>query len=201
MRFITENGRKIVLLRPSKSQPRRYCYGRENYIENCSLTNSSYYEACVQGPIEVVGRGHYFKNRACAICNGYHGIGSFEWAESSGEMSFSEVFFMVFSLRKASRIPKISKVLNQCPPGTFYDSNRKFCREGYIFLPGRTQTNAFSILLWFKKSGEKTANSSKLENELVSALISRFSLQDDQISQITFHTQSRNLRRNVPLVA
>ncbi|CAB3999498.1 Cadherin EGF LAG seven-pass G-type receptor 1 [Paramuricea clavata] len=201
LRFIKENGGSILPV-PSRSQPRRYCYGRENYADNCSLTNTSYYEACVQGSIEVVGRGHYFKNRACAICNGYHGIDSFDGALNPAHTDYPEAFYMVFSLsRKATRIKKITKVLNECPRGTVYDPYLMFCRIiSYIFRRGEKK-NEFLILLWFTKSGEKTVNSSKLENELVSALISRLSLQDDQISQITFHKQSRNLRRNVPLVA
>ena len=66
-----------------------------------------------------------------------------------------------------------------CPQDTVYDTTLKYCRAGYIISSSGKLTNEFLILLWFKPSQVS-------ENSLRSALISRFSLQDNQISKITF---------------
>jgi hypothetical protein len=71
-----------------------------------------------------------------------------------------------------------------CPYGAVYDTTLKYCRAGYIISSSGKLTNEFLILLWFKPSQVS-------ENSLRSALISRFSLQDNQISKITLHIQSK----------
>jgi hypothetical protein len=93
----------------------------------------------------------------------------------------------VFDLRKPS---KILTIIPHCAPGTVYDTTLKFCREGYLISSSGELTNLFIILLWFKPSRGGPVLDSKLKNNLKLALISRFSFQDNQISQITYHTQN-----------
>ena len=80
LKFIEDNGGLIKSVVPGRGQPWRFCFGR-NFKDNCSSTNHSLYKDCVEGPVEVVAKVvyevAYFKNRACAKCNGYHNIDSY----------------------------------------------------------------------------------------------------------------------------
>ena len=190
LKFIEDNGGRIESVLPDLGQPLRFCFGR-NFKNKCSSTNHSLYKACVEGPVEVVGAEYYFKNRACAECNGWHNIHSYairricRGPEPPGPIP--EGFSIVFNLRKAS---EISKVTGICPVGTVYDTTLKFCREGYIISSSGKLTNQFLILLWFKLSRRWIAIDSTVEYNFKSALICRFSLQDNQISKIIFHMQN-----------
>ena len=190
LKFIEDNGGRIESVLPVWGQPWRFCFGR-NFKNKCSSTNHSLYKACVEGPVEVVGAEYYFKNRACAECNGWHNIDYYAISQICGGPAppgpVPEGFSIVFNLRKAS---EISTVTGICPVGTVYDTTLKFCREGYIISSSGKLTNQFLILLWFKLSRGWIAIDSTVEYNFKSALICRFSLQDNQISKIIFHLQN-----------
>jgi hypothetical protein len=189
LKFIEDNGGRIKSVRPGDEQPWRFCFGR-SFKDNCSSTNHSLYKDCVEGPVEVVGRVPYFKNRGCAECNGYHNIDFYTIGRKcyGSGAPVPEVFSIVFNLRKAS---EISTITSACPRDTVYDTTLKFCREGYVISSSGKLTNQFLILLWFIPREWIVLNVPTVENSFKSALIRRFLLQDNQISKITFHTQNR----------
>ena len=193
LKFIEDNGGWIKNVRPGRGQPWRFCFGR-NFKDNFSSTNHSLYKACVEGPVEVVGiyEGSYFKNSACAECNGWDNIDSYDIdTRCDGPQPLGpdpEGFSIVFNLRKAS---EISTITSACPRDTVYDTTLKFCREGNVFSSSGQLTSEFLIILWFKLSRGWIAIHSTVENNFKLALIYRFSLQDNQISKITFHMQNR----------
>jgi hypothetical protein len=197
MKFIEDNWGRIESVGPARGQPWRFCFGR-NFKDNCSSTNHSLYKSCVEGPVEVVGiySGSYFKNRACAKCNGYHNIGSYAIKDSCprsgpGGGPGPPGFYIVFNLRKSSEISTVTRI---CPTDTVYDTTLKFCRKGYIISSSGKLTNQFLILLWIKRVSQRwIAIDSSVENNFKSALLCRFSLHDKQISQITFHAQNYKL--------
>ena len=193
LKFIEDNAGWIKNVRPGRGQHSRFCFGR-NFKDNCSSTNHSLYKACVEGPVEVVGiyQGSYFKNSACAECNGWDNIDSYDIdTRCDGPQPPGpdpEGFPIVFNLRKAS---EISTITSACPRDTVYDTTLKFCREGNVFSSRGQLTREFLIILWFKLSRGWIAIHSTVENNFKLALIYRFSLQDNQISKITFHMQNR----------
>ena len=184
LKFIEKNGGKIDHISLRDEQPRRFCYGR-NFIDNCSLTNDTSYKACVEGPVGIVSsRELYFKNAACAKCNGYPGLSGIH---SVGECveARSESFSLIFNLKNTGKKVTSTIVYKQCPNGTVYDTNLKFCREGYVVSSSGRLINEFLILLWLKQPEMKLMQ----ENDLKLALTSQFSLQPSQISTVTTHSQ------------
>ena len=202
LKFIENNGEGRVNFQPGWGQPWRFCFGR-NFKDNCISTNHTYYKRCVEGPVEVVGAVGYlfFKNSACAICNGYQNINYHRINNQMCPSPFPIPLSIVFDLRKAS---ETSTVTQYCPSGTVYDTTLKICRDGYIISSSGKLTNQFLILVWFKlsrRSWRWIVFSSTGKKNFKSAFISRFSLQDSQISQITFHTQSHTLSLRIFVVA
>ena len=191
LKFIEKYGGNIDDIKPSHEQPRRFCYGR-SYIANCFSTNDTSYEACVNGPVALVNsRKWHFKNAACGECNGYPGLTAFHSiARCFGGARSSESFSLVFKLKNTDEKVTTSTVISTCPFGTVYDTDLKFCREGYMSSEpasisfGMTITDQFLVLLWLKQPVIR----STLENDLKSALMSQFSLQPDQISSVILHT-------------
>ena len=194
LKFVENNGGMIENVLPRGEHPRRFCLGR-NYIANCSSdADPRSIKACVEDPTEVVtstqnGKYLYFKNFACAACNGYRRVD--EW--KTGEVcdpKLPEGFSVVFNLDSKKRTTEI--VRKYCPLGSVYDTSLKFCREGHIISSKDELNDEFLILLWFSKlrTRDKIEPRSKLENYLKSALSSRFLLLVNQISQMAFHRQS-----------
>ncbi|CAB3996889.1 G- coupled receptor Mth2 [Paramuricea clavata] len=217
LKFIEDNGGRIKDVRPGQGQPWRFCFGR-NFKGNCSSTNHSLYKACVEGPVEVVGiySGSYFKNRACAECNGYDNIDSYGIEQScarpvppgsgppvsgtpgpgtagpttteSARPAANGLNFVLIPGKPGV----ISTVREKCPVGTIYDTTLKLCRKGYIISSSGKLTNQFLVVLWIKLMSRRWITIySTVENNFKSALLCRFWLQDKQISQITFFMQNR----------
>ena len=198
LKFIEDNGGTVVI-EPKRKQPWRFCFGR-NFIDNCSLPDD---KACVEGPVEVVvyeGIARlYFKNSACATCNGFLDINYFSIGRSGTNrpLRLPLPFSIVFDLeKKASGISTINTYCPPPPPHTIYDSILKFCRKRWhLFSPSYKLTNdkltnEFLIFLWFKQFGGRTFDYSNPEkHNLRSALITQFCLRHDQISEMTFHRQ------------
>ena len=132
LKFIEKNGGNIDHITLTDEQPRRFCYG-QNYIDNCNLTNDTSYKACVNGPVGLVNsRELYFKNAACAKCNGHPGLTGISYVSVFGK-SPSQTFSLVFNSKKTGKKVTTSTVVSKnCPDGTVYDTNLKFCREGYV---------------------------------------------------------------------
>ena len=179
LEFIVENGGRVVII-PNLNQPRRFCFGR-NLIDNCSLPDD---KACVEGSLEVgYDRFRYFKNSACATCNGFYNIKPFPYASS-----------LSIVLDLGTKASGILKIISCCPTGNVYDPILKSCRKVTYFVPPGDKltkdklTNKFLIYLWFER---RTIYSNAENNNLKSALITQFWLRDDQISKMTFHNQDR----------
>lgn len=193
LKFIENNGGMIENISPQGEQPRRFCLGR-NYIANCSFgVDSRSTKACVEGPTQVVtnivdGKYLYFKNFACAVCNGYRGVNEWKTGEVC-EPKLPEGFSVVFNLD--SKKPTTEIVRKYCPPGSVFDTFLKFCREGHIISSEDKLNDEFLILLWFSQPRTQLniERRSKFENYLKSALSSRFLLLGNQISQMAFHRQ------------
>ena len=184
LKFIEKNGGRIDHISLREEQPRRFCYG-QNFIDNCSLTNDTSYKACVEGPVGIVNsRELYFKNAACGKCNGYPGLSGIHPGGTRGEKG-SESFSLVFNLKNTGKKVTSTIVYKECPDGTVYDANLKFCREGYVVSSSGSLINEFLILLWLK---QPEVNSTQ-ENGLKLALTSQFSFQPSQISSVTMHSQ------------
>ena len=185
LKFIDKNGGKIDHISLTNEQPKRFCFGR-NYIDNCSLTNDTSYKACVKGPVGIVNSGElYFKNAACGKCNGYPGLTRLH-PDVACVGPESDTFSIVFSLKNTGEKVTTSTVVSKnCPDGTVYDTNLKFCREGFVVSSSGRLINEFLILLWLKLPQVKSTQ----ENYLKLALTSQFSLQPSQVSSVTMHRQ------------
>ena len=197
LKFIEKNGGRVDHISLRNEQPRRFCYG-QNYIDNCSLTNDTSYEACVKGPVAIVNSGKLrFKNTACAKCNGYSGLTEISTKGSCGAPR-SETFSLVFNLKNTDEKVTTSTVVSKnCPLGTVYDTNLKFCREGYVVSSSGKLINEFLILLWLKEPEMSLTQ----ENDLKLALTSQLSLQPSQISGVTMHRQYSSYSSNDYVVA
>ena len=184
LKFVLDNGGTVDI----KRGPRlRSC--PNTFIKECNSTDQKLYRGCVHGPVEVVGdpfSGYepvYFKNRACAICNGYKYI--FNYPKpifgSGGAPGPSASLIVLLHSYIDRKTIKVS-----CPGGTVYDPTLKICRKGH-FINNDTaksgSTNTFAIVLWFKPSQKWT------KSDFESALASRFSLQSNQISELSTHYQ------------
>ena len=193
LKFIEKNGGKIDHISLGNEQPRRFCFGR-NFIDNCSLTNDTSYKACVKGPVGIVNSEKlYFKNAACGKCNGYPGLTGLH-PDMACVGPESDTFSLVFSLKNTGEKVTTSTVVSKnCPDGTVYDTNLKFCREGYVVSSSGRLINEFLILLWLRQPQVKSTQ----ENYLKSALNSQFSLQPNQVSSVTMHRQYLSKNYNV----
>ena len=193
LKFIEKNGGKIDHISLGNEQPRRFCFGR-NFIDNCSLTNDTSYKACVKGPVGIVNSEKlYFKNAACGKCNGYPGLTGLH-PDVACVGPESDTFSLVFSLKNTGEKVTTSTVVSKnCPDGTVYDTNLKFCREGYVVSSSGRLINEFLILLWLRQPQVKSTQ----ENYLKSALNSQFSLQPNQVSSVTMHRQYLSKNYNV----
>ena len=193
LKFVENNGGMIQNISPRGDHPRRFCFGR-NYIANCSFgADSRSIKACVEGSIEVVtstldGKYLYFKNFACAACNGHRGLNEWKTGEVC-EPILPEGFSVVFNIDGKKPITNV--VQRYCPQGSVYDTTLKFCREGHIVSSTDELTDEYLMLLWFSQpsSRHNRRSRSKLENHLKLALTSRFLLLDNQISHMAFHRQ------------
>lgn len=188
LEFIVQNGGYIFTQEPREGQPRRYCAGR-NYISNCTNTTHVDRSNCLNGGINaVMGKWkRYYKNEACASCNGQPGLTTWLVENICGYLP--EGFSLVFNLREPGGKPRTSVVTTFCPYGTVFDTNLQFCRKGYIVTPDDKLSNQFLVVLWFQKSSIKTNLNSTLANNLKSALLGNFSLSADEISALAFHKQ------------
>jgi hypothetical protein len=191
LKFIENNGGVIEHVSPRGEQPRRFCFGR-NYLDNCSSADPRLYKACVEGPIEVVtstrNKYLYFKNFACASCNGYRDAIEWKTAQVCTPI-LPEGFSAVFNLEGKKTTTDV--VRKFCPSGTVYDPTLKFCRKGYTITSSGELTDEILILLWFKQPRARSATeiNSELENSLKLALSSHFSILGNKISRITFQQQ------------
>ena len=190
LKFIEKNRGVIDHISIENEQPSRSCYGR-NYIDNCSLTNDTSYKACVKGPVGIVNSrksalGLRFKNTACAKCNGYPGLTEI-YTAGGCVLPKSETFSLVFNIKNTGKkVTTSTVVFKGCPRGTVYDTNLKFCREGYVVFSSGRLINEFLLLLWLKQPEIKLIIQGSY---LKLALTSQFFLQPSQISTVTMHRQ------------
>ena len=191
LKFIENSGGRIRYVSPQPEQPRRFCFGR-NYIDSCNSTDSRLQRNCVNGPVEVVTSTTssyiYFKNHACALCHGHRAAIDWKTAQVCDPVT-PEGFSVVFQLQDNK--PTTNVVRAHCPPGTVYDPDLKFCREGYITASSDELSDEFLILLWFKQPEDRAGSrlNSTLKIDFKSALSFHYSLVDSQISRMTLHNQ------------
>ena len=215
LKFVLANGGKIKNIQPGKSFPRRYCAG-EKYKDSCKDSSHAAFNNCSNGPVEtVVGlfTENYFKNKACALCNGETHISSSRGRRLirlrvlSGELPQGLSIVFTTNSNKNGE-PSVSRVVkNYCPAGLVYDDNLEYCREGLVTHADDTLSDVFLIALWFKpssikipsfnpfirfisKSGGSKPNINNITASLKSALVKKFSLQSKQVTAVKLHRQN-----------
>ncbi|XP_028405889.1 uncharacterized protein LOC114528450 [Dendronephthya gigantea] len=189
----------LIDIIPRSNQPGRICFGK-NYIDSCGSTEpstSSFNKSCVEDSAEFLEFWGdvklYFRNKACAFCNGYQSFSHpfplrLSCGSKIGGLPLSHS--LVFKLRTVNGLPPRTVVAQTCPSGTVYDTILKFCRRGYIDSSSGELTNVYLMILWCNQSrGRQPAIISELENVLKQAIVSQFSLHRNQISQLIFHNQ------------
>ena len=217
LRFVLENGGEIRPTKPKNHMPRRYCAGAR-YVDSCSNTSHSAYQECLNGPVETVGdwnRG-YFKNEACALCNGKttaFGDRSIEdisiedrsIEDRSIETGFvpkiknntvpetiSIVFRPVEQTRRGVTIHR--KAIKNCSEGLVYDDILKHCREGVITNIGDTLSDVFLIILSFESGAiEIPLSLLNITKHLKLSLIHKFALTPNQLTGFQFYGQYVNM--------
>ena len=209
LRFVLENGGEIRYIGPRADIPRRYCAGAR-YVDSCSDTSHSAYQECSNGPVETVGdwnRG-YFKNEACALCNGETtAFGDRSIERSSGLVpvfanthdihvlpkKFSDLFFgPVEPTRRGVTVHR--KATKNCSEGLVYDDILKHCRQGVITNIGDTLSDVFLIILSFKSGAiEIPLPLVNITKHLKLSLINRFALKPNQLTGLKFYGQYLNM--------
>ena len=194
LRFIRDNNGKIVYF-PAENQPKRYCIGEKTaeYRDSCDNVSHSSSKDCVKGPVEIVGPyfGHYFKNKACAACNGMPQVDSWVFhgntvcASNFGGSGFS----IIFKFRSTGTAPPRSKIVKiYCPRDTVYDERLEFCRKAYVISAKNVLSNEFLVLLWLRS----TLNPMTFHifgDRFKKALMDKFNLMSSQISAMNFYNQ------------
>ena len=211
LRFVLENKGFVTYIGPGEDLPRRYC-ARARYVNSCSNTSHWAYQECLNGPVETVWDwlSGYFKNEACALCNGE--IISFTDGERSDRNCFSHyplpqaVSIVFYTDRKInSESTVIGVVEKRCPSGQVYDDTLEFCREGTVTNTDNNLSDVFFIILWFKLPVTfsflpplSIPNVNNITKHLKSSLVENFALKPNQLTAFQMHGQNFD---NTTLVA
>ena len=210
LRFLLANEGEIKNIAPATEMPRRYCAGAR-YKDDCANMSYPAYEECINGPVQtttVSGR-RYFKNSACALCNGE--TPHFEEGERSMKICSVQGVPVGLSIifQKPSSESTVTRVVKkQCLSGLVYDDTFGFCREGVITNIDDTLSYVFLLTLWFEPGAIEIppvlafnfdtgrilpiGNANQLSNHLKLSLVKRFALRPSQLTTFQFHRQ--NLR-------
>ena len=215
LQFVLENGGEIQHTGPGKHTPRRYC-ADERYKDSCSNTSHSAYQKCSNGPVETVGgwRKGYFKNQACALCNGE--TTDFKDGERSVKscsiFGLPERLSMVFHTnhRQTSESTVTQVVKGRCLKGLVYDDTLGFCREGVVTNIDDASSYVFLITLWFESGAIEISlhtifdpvtnrllpigNTNQLSKHLKLGLVKKFALKPNQFTAFQFHRQNLHWR-------
>lgn len=186
LEFIVENDGKITHIAPKKDQPRRYCVVESQ--RECENVTHQAYNSCVNGPVEVVFTGNlYFKNKACAVCQG-HGY-AYSWGKKGICGVINEGFSMVFHLREPG-LKMTSKVVRQtCPPNMVYDKNLKFCRKGSVFFSYDLYSSQFFVAMWLVRKPSAVSSSIRVKSSFEKAVRKMFAYEPTQVSATHFYNQ------------
>ena len=196
LRFVLENEGSIHIA-PRVDMPRRYCAGAK-YKDSCSNTSHWAYQECLNGPVETVGdwsRG-YFKNEACAICNGESTVFRYRSAVKMG-LGFSPIplftsISMVYKHDELQTRPYVTR--KNCPEGQVYDDILKYCRQGVITNIEDTLSDVFLIILSFESGAiEIPLPLSNITTHLKLSLINKFALTPNQLTGFQFYGQYLNM--------
>ena len=158
LRFVLANGGSIKYIGPLRDMPWRVC-SKERYVDSCSNTSHSAYQECLNGPVEPVTGWlrRYFKNKACALCNGE--TATFPWQPSSQKCGqsadisarFSIVYDKAYDVHtRRKSIYDIQEMPKICSEGLVYDDILKHCRQGVITNIEDTLSDVFLIILSFE---------------------------------------------------
>ena len=190
---ILDNGGTFKNIGPAENQQRRYCVGQEKYISGCSDVSHYSYKDCLNGPIEVVVDSvskNYFKNKACAACNGQ--AEARFWSMAYVCASLPEGFSIVMNIRSPDTTATSRIVEERCPEGKVFDKILEFCRLGYETSGDDILPNEFLIIFWFWLRPPVLFNIFELRYPLRTALTTNFNLMPSQISSMKFHNQDIN---------
>ena len=214
LRFVLENGGEIRYIGPRADIPRRYCAGAR-YVDSCSDTSHSTYQECSNGPVETVGdwnRG-YFKNEACALCNGETTAFEDRSIETGSGLvpAFVNMTFMSYvtnyelpnkfshlvygpveqTIRDVTVHRKATKI---CSEGLVYDDILKHCRQGMITNIDDTLSDVFLIILSFESGAiEIPLPLLNITKHLKLSLINKFALTPNQLTEFQFYGQYLNM--------
>ena len=212
IRFALANQGYIQNIVPGVELARRYCAGAK-YTDNCSNKTHPDYAKCKDGPVETVGnpsRG-YFKNNACAFCNGDNRLVKEERSfRVCGGPGLSQGLSIVFNRDSRTKSEStVTRVVEKyCPSGLVYDDNLQYCREGLVTNTNDTLSDVFFIALWFEQGAIKfptrlpfnpfvfrrglgpIPNIKNITEHLKSALLKKFALKSRQVAALKFHRQN-----------
>ncbi|CAB4004284.1 adhesion G -coupled receptor E4P [Paramuricea clavata] len=201
LQFAISIGGWLESIYPVFDHPKRYCLG-SHLINSCNNTgNISYNNDCVNGPVQVVSTGDYlyFKNPACAVCNGYLEVTKWKAKQVCVKpKNLKEgIYRFYFIIRKPDGNETFRGTRSSCPygeVGTMYNSRLGFCENRWpaIIDASGELANEFLVFLSFKEvstlEGRYTSRKTK-ENYFKSALTANMSLLASQTSEIAFHIQ------------
>ena len=204
LRFLLTNGGNIERVGPRWDMPRRYCAGA-TYVDSCSNTSHSAYQECLNGPVETV-RGcerRYFKNEACALCNGTEIFEDRRSEKKSSHLRKPSTFSIVFNAKKQTDSEStVSQVTTaNCPKGLVYDDILEYCRNGIVTNIDDTLSDVFLIAVWFESRAIKIPAlsltspfsplppMSNITKHLTLGLVSYFALKPNQLTAFQFHRQ------------
>ena len=197
LRFVLEKGGEIYT-EPEKHMPRRYCAGAR-YVDSCPNASHPAYQECLNGPVETVGGWlsgfKYFKNEACALCNGKT-TGFSDRSESIEEdhSAAIEAFSLVFDDQTGPDVTPHPKVTKNCPEGLVYDDIFEYCRKGVITNTADTLSNVFLIILSFESGAiEIPLPFHNITKHLKLSLINKFALTPNQLTRFQFYGQYLNM--------
>ena len=202
LRFVLANWGSIKYIGPRRDMPRRFC-SEKRYVDSCSNTSHSAYQECLNGPVEPVTGWlrRYFKNKACALCNGE--TATFPWQPSSQKCGqsadisarFSIVYDKAYDVHtRRKSIYDIQEMPKICSEGLVYDDILKHCRQGVITNIEDTLSDVFLIILSFDSGAiEIPLPLPDITKHLKLSLIKKFALTPNQLTGFQFYGQYLNM--------
>ena len=198
--FVLANWEYIDYIGPRRDIPRRFC-SQETYVDSCFNTSHSAYQECLNGPVEpVTGRPRgYFKNKACALCNGE--TTTVPWQTPSVScrqhkpipgVRFSRVYdkaYLVIYTRSES-IYVNQEMTKNCSEGLVYDDTSKYCREGVVTKRDDVLLDVFMIMLLLESGAiEIPLQLQNITKHLRLSLVKKFALKPNQLTEFQFYGQ------------
>ncbi len=202
MEFELNNGGFVWEFSPPQA---RHCLG-SHLVSDCNNTDHISYSDCLNGSILVVATEEsantkelvYFKNSACAECNGYPGVTAWKEEPPCYKQGFG-LHGLLFSYTKyySSETEFTESALLYCQLISNHILKYGFCMDTRRNMAGPSGglANEYRVFLSFKETRTKGSgyiSTTTRENYFKSALIDKMSLLANQVSEISMHTQGND---------